>query len=189
MKVKVGISARHVHLTKEDKDILFGEGYELTKRNDISQIGQFACNEVVTIKTDKGSIENVRILGPCREYTQVEISKTDSFSLGLNPPVRDSGDLEGSDPMIIVGPKGHIVKPNCTIIATRHIHVDPKTEELYDLHNGERVRVFVPGEKGGTMDNVTIKCSEKAFYEMHIDTDDANAFFIKNGDELEFEKY
>lgn len=189
MKVKVAISARHIHLTKEDKDILFGSDYELTKRNDISQIGQFACNETVTLKTDKGLIENVRILGPLRSYTQVEISKTDSFGLGLKPPLRDSGDLENSETITIIGPKGQITKENSTILAIRHIHVDRKTESELDIHDGDIVRCYVKGEKGGVMENVHIKCSDKYVFEMHIDTDDANAFFINNGDELEFEKY
>ena len=110
MKVNIGVSARHVHVTKEDVKILFGEGYELNKKVDLSQPGQYACNEQVTLEGAKGKIERVRILGPERGETQVEISKTDSFALGVKPPVRNSGDLDGAAEITIIGPKGKITK-------------------------------------------------------------------------------
>lgn len=189
MKVKVAISNRHVHLSKNTKDILFGSDYELTKRNDISQIGQYACNETVTIKTEKNEMKNVRVLGPLRAYDQVEVSKTDSYFLGINPPVRDSGDLENSETVTIIGPKGEVVAKNSTIIAIRHIHIDPKTSEELGLKNHDIVKAHINSIKGGDIENVLIKCDPSYVYEMHLDTDDGNAFFLKNGDEVEFEKY
>ena len=108
MKISIGVSNRHVHLTKEHLNILFGEGYGLEKKNDLTQPGQFASTALVTIKTEKSEISNVRVLGPVRPYTQVEISKTDAYKLGLNPPVRNSGDLKDSAPITIVGPNGSV---------------------------------------------------------------------------------
>ena len=116
MKVSIGVSNRHVHLTREHFKILFGEGKELEKRNDLTQPGQFASTSIVTIKTDKSEIENVRVLGPFRAYTQVEISKTDDYKLGLNPPIRDSGNLKGSSPITIIGPSGVVdLEEGCII--------------------------------------------------------------------------
>ena len=122
MKVTVGISAHHVHLTKEDLEILFGEGYELTVNRNINQPGQFASNEFVTIRTPKSEIAHIRILGPVRSYTQVELSKTDYIKLGLDAPIRESGDVENSAKVTIIGPKG-MIEREAGIIATRHIHV------------------------------------------------------------------
>ena len=182
MKVSIGVSNRHVHLKESDLFILFGDGYELTKQRDIHQPGQFASKEVVTILTDKGSIENVRVLGPIRSYTQVEISKTDAYKLGINPPVRDSGDLTGSAPISIIGPKGRIdLKEGC-ILATRHIHITPKQMELYGLKDRETVSVLLPGEKGGILHNVSLKVAENSYFELHIDTDDANAHLVTSSD-------
>ena len=182
MKVSIGVSNRHVHLTKEHLELLFGKGYELIKKVDINQPGQFAATDVVTIKTAKSEIKNVRILGPIRSYTQVEISKTDSYTLGLNPPVRDSGDLVGSAPITIIGPNGSIELSEGCIIANRHIHITPKQMEYYNLVGNDKVSVKIDGEKGGIIDNVYLKVAEDAFFELHIDTDDANAHLIKNGD-------
>lgn len=182
MKVSIGVSNRHVHLTKEHLEILFGEGYELQKKVDINQPGQFAATDLVTIKTPKSEIENVRILGPIRPYTQVEISKTDAYKLGLNPPIRDSGDLKGSSPITIIGPKGTIDIEEGCIIANRHIHILPNQMKSYGLEGREMVSVKINGEKGGILANVKLKVSEEAYFELHIDTDDANAHLIKNGD-------
>lgn len=182
MEVSIGVSNRHVHLTEEDLNILFGDGYKLEELKKINQPGQFASTAKVTLKTEKSTIENVRVLGPVRSYTQVEISKTDAFKLGLNPPVRTSGDLEGSSPITIVGPKGEIKLNQGCIIADRHIHINPKQMELYGLEGLEKVAVLVGGIKGGILYNVNLKVSEDSYYELHVDTDDANAHFIKDGD-------
>ena len=182
MKVSIGVSNRHVHLTQEHFKILFGEGKELEKRNDINQPGQFASTSLVTIKTDKSEIENVRVLGPFRAYTQVEISKTDAYKLGLNPPIRDSGNLKGSSPITIIGPSGVVELEEGCIIPTRHIHILPNQVKLYELEGKDVVNVRVGGEKGGILTNVHLKVSDEAFFELHLDTDDANAHLIKNGD-------
>ena len=184
MKINVGISNRHVHLTKEDFQILFDKE-ELTKRNDLTQPKEFASNEIVTLETSKNKIEKVRVLGPFRNYTQVEISKTDSIKLGLNPPVRNSGDLNGAESITIIGPNGKIERKSC-IIATRHIHITPEEKEKLGL--GDIVKVKIPGEKGATLDNVHVKANPNYKYELHLDTDDANANLIKQNDEVEIIK-
>ena len=181
MKVSIGVSNRHVHLTESDLYTLFGQDFKLEKRNDLTQPGQFASTSLVKLKTDKAEIDNVRVLGPTRDYTQVEISKTDAYKLGLNPPVRNSGDLKDSSLITIVGPSGS-VDVNACIIATRHIHLTKEHRKLYNLENVEKVNVKLDGEKGGIITNVYLKESEKAFFELHLDTDDANAHLIKNGD-------
>ena len=180
--MKVGISNRHVHLTKEDLNILFGA--ELTKKNDLSQSGQFACNETVILKTEKREIPNVRIIGPIRNYTQVEISKTDAYSLGINPPVRESGDLVGSEIITIIGPIGQITK-ECCIIANRHIHINREVRKQLNLENKNVISIKINGIKSGIINNVYVKEQEDFLLELHLDTDDANAFLLKNGDEVE----
>lgn len=182
MKVSIGVSNRHVHLTKEHLKVLFGEGYELEKKSDLTQPGMFASSSLVTIKTQKSEIENVRIVGPVRPYTQVEISKTDAYKLGIDPPVRDSGDIKGSSPITIIGPNGELNLEEGCIIPTRHIHILPSQLKLYGLEGKEKVCVKVDGEKGGILSNVSLKVSEDSFFELHLDTDDANAHLIKNRD-------
>jgi propanediol utilization protein len=185
MEIKVGVSARHVHLTQRDLNILFGEGYNLTKYKDLVQSGQFASNEVITIKTDKGSFDNVRILGPVRSYTQVEISKTDAYILGINPPIRSAGDLSNSETVTLIGPKGELIAYNSCIIADRHIHANKEDLEKYNLRAEEIVKIKVGGEKAGIMENVIVKAADSFRFELHIDLDDANAHLIKTGDIIE----
>ena len=182
MKIEIGVSNRHIHLKKEDLNILFGDGYELKVKNELKQPGQYAAHETLIIKTEKSTIENVRVLGPVRPYTQVEISKTDAYKLGLNPPVRDSGELSGSDKITIVGPKGEVTINEGVIIATRHIHLLKEHIKAYNLENKEVVSVRLFGEKGGIIENVHLKVSDEATLELHIDTDDANAHLVKSGD-------
>lgn len=181
--VPVSISARHLHLQQEHVDVLFGKGYQLTHFKDISQPGQYACNEKVILQGPKGTIENVRVLGPLRKQTQVEISRTDARKLGISPPVRNSGDLAGSAPITIIGPKGSIhLKEGC-IIADRHIHMTPQDAIDFGVQDKQKVSVLVEGDKGGIMGQVTIRVNERYALDMHIDTDDANAFNLK-GNEL-----
>ena len=182
MKVSIGVSNRHVHLNKDDFEKLFGTDYKLEKRNDLTQPGQYASTSTVTIKTDKSQIENVRVLGPLREYTQIEISRTDSFKLGLNPPVRDSGDLKESSPITIIGPKGTLELKSGCIIATRHIHLTKEHAKMYNLEGKDKVSIKLYGEKGGIINNVHLKICNEAYFELHLDTDDANAHLIKEGD-------
>ena len=183
MKITVGVSNRHIHLTSVDYKILLGD-IPFKKRNDLNQPGMFASELVVTLKGSKRSIENVRVLGPFRNYTQVEISKTDAYYLGTNPPVRNSGDVENAGDITIIGPNGTI-NTNCAIIASRHIHVDKKIREEHGLIGIEKVSVKIPGEKSGIIDNVYLKDSEEAYFELHLDTDDANGFLLNQNDEVE----
>ena len=185
MKVQIGISNRHVHLKQEHLNILFGENYKLENIKDLNQPGQFVSSSKVTIQTEKNEFKNVRVVGPIRDYTQVEISKSDAIKLGLNPPVRDSGDLIGSSPITIIGPKGSVELEYGCIIADRHIHITPKQMELYGLVEKEKVNVLIPGEKGGIIFNVNLKVSEQSYFELHLDTDDGNAHMIKTGDIVE----
>ncbi|MBP3921178.1 MAG: phosphate propanoyltransferase [Bacilli bacterium] len=182
MDVSIGVSNRHVHLCKRDLEILFGEGFNLEVKKDLVQPGEFASTSVVTIKTDKDCISNVRVLGPVRGYTQVEISKTDAFKLGINPPVRDSGDLDGSEGVTLIGPKGSIDLNKGCIIATRHIHISPSKVKELGLDGIYQVSVQLDGLKGGILSNVSLKINENYAFEMHIDTDDANAHLVKSGD-------
>ena len=183
MKVKIGVSARHVHLTKDDFKKLFGYD-ELTWLKDLTQPNEFAFKETVSIITEKGRINNVRILGPFRDYTQVEISKTDAYSLKINPPIRKSGDLVSSE-IVTMEHEGNTITKECCIIATRHIHINTKDLKRYNLENGEVVKLRLDGIKGGILNNVFIKASDNYTLEAHIDLDDANAHFINDKDEGE----
>lgn len=188
MKVMVGISARHLHLTKEHLEILFGKGYELTKKKDLMG-GQFAAEECVTIVGKKLSpIEKVRILGPLRSNTQVEISKTDALKLGVDAPVRESGNIEGSAPITIIGPKGALSLSEGCIVAKRHIHMSPEDAEKFGLKDNDLVSVKLEGERGGFFSNVKVRVNKSFTLEMHIDTDEANAMAIKCGSLLEIVK-
>ena len=181
MKINIGVSARHVHLCEKDYKELFGDE-ALTKLVDLTQPGQYACNEKVNLITEKGRIDNVRILAPLRNYTQVEISKTDSYVLGLNPPVRDSGDLKGSENIKLEYKDKIIEVKECCIIADRHIHISEEDALKYNLKDKQIVKLKVFGEKGGILDNVSVKVIKDAYLEAHIDLDDANAHLIKNKD-------
>ncbi len=183
--VVVGVSNRHVHLSREDVDILFGPGYQLTPIKDLGQPGQFACKETVTIVGPKGSIETVRVLGPERKETQVEVSLTDCFKLGVNPPVRDSGDLEGTPGIEIIGPNGKVVKERGVIVAKRHIHMHTSDAEKFGVKDKEIVMVAVEhGDRKLIFDDVLIRVHEKFALEFHVDTDEANAAGLKNGDNV-----
>lgn len=181
MQINIGVSARHVHLCEKDYKQLFGDEV-LTKYKDLTQPGQFACNEKVNIITENGRIDGVRILGPLREYTQVEISKTDSYVLKLNPPVRDSGDLKGAENIKIEYKNNIIEVKECVIIANRHIHISKIDALKYNFNNNDVVKLKVFGEKGAILENVHIKVQDNAYLECHLDLDDANANLIKNND-------
>jgi putative phosphotransacetylase len=180
--IPIGVSARHVHLNSEHLELLFGINYQLTKKSDLSQPGQFAAKETVTVVGPKGSLEKVRILGPVRGKTQVEVSKTDSIKLGLNPPLRESGNINGSSPATIVGPRGSIYLSEGLIIAQNHIHMSPSDAETYKVENGQYVQVKVQGKRPLLFDQVLIRVSPRYQLEMHIDTDEANAALCATGD-------
>ncbi len=180
--VPIGVSARHVHLTQEDVETLFGKGYELTKKKELMG-GQFASNEIVTIVGLKlRAMENVRILGPVRKASQVEISATDAIKLGIKTPIRESGDIKGSAPIAIVGPKGVVYLKEGCIIAKRHIHMSPEDVKAAGVNNGDTVSVQVENERGTTFNHVQIRVDKSYTLEMHIDTDEANAAKISTGD-------
>lgn len=181
----IAVSNRHVHLTKETYEMLFDEPISIKKP--LNQIGEFASMQTLTIKSPKSSMENVRVLGPFRKYNQVEISKNDAYKLGLNPPVRQSGDLEDSETITLIGPKGEVTLNNACIIAERHIHMNERKAEELGLKNEDLVRIKVDNDKGGIME-AFVKISSNGFYEIHIDTDDANCFLLSTGDEVEIEK-
>ena len=179
--VPVGISARHVHLTREAIDILFGKGYLLTKFKDLSQPGQFAANEKVMIEGKTGNRMELRILGPERAYNQVELALSETRRLGIRPPVRSSGNIKGTPGIKVIGPKGSLTLKEGVIIADRHIHMTPADARWFGVKNGERVEVVVPGEKGGVMREVLIRVSEAGRLDFHVDVDDANAFLLEQG--------
>ena len=183
MKIQVGVSNRHVHLSHEDYKILFKDT-KMDIRNNLKQPGQFASNLTVSIAGPKGVIENVRVLGPVRDYTQVEVSKTDAYKLGINPPVRDSGDLEGASLLTIISPLEQIER-EAGIIATRHIHINEEIRRQKNLVGIKEVSLKIEGEKGGILEHVRLKDSKEAYFEVHLDTDDANAFLLKNDEEVE----
>lgn len=182
MKVPIGISARHAHLTKEHLEILFGKDYSLVVLKELSQPGEFASEETISVKGEKGVLDKVRIIGPVRKYTQVEISKTDSYTLGVKPPVRESGDVKKSSPITLIGPKGEVYLEEGCIIANRHIHITPDEVKNLGLEGITNVSVLIDGPKGGIMHNVNLKVSTNYQYELHLDTDDGNAFLINQGD-------
>lgn len=180
--VPVGVSNRHIHLSAEHLEILFGKGYELTPIKDLSQPGQFACKEQLTIVGPSlRPIEGVRVLGPIRKASQVEISRTDSFTLKVKPPVRESGDIAGSAPITIIGPKGTVTLKEGCIIANRHIHMSEEEGKAFGLKDGDYVTVEVNGERRTTFYDVQVRVNKAFRLEMHIDTDDANAAGIGNG--------
>lgn len=177
-RIPIGISARHVHLTQEHVDELFGKGYQLTKKKELMG-GQFASNELVTlVGTKLRAIENVRILGPCRKASQVEISKTDCIKLGVKAPIRESGKIEGSAPIAVVGPKGVVYLEEGCIVAKRHIHMSPDDARRFGVTNGQSVKVRFDNDRGGVMEDVIIRVDPTFTLEMHIDTDEANGLGI-----------
>ena len=184
MKVPIEVSARHVHLSKPDLEKLFGPGYELTKLKGLSQPGQFAAKETVKLVGPAGQLEKVRVLGPCRQETQVEVSETDAKQLGINPPVRDSGDLAGSAGVKIIGPKGEIDLPEGVILALRHLHLDPATAAAFKLKDGDRVKVDIGGARDLLFENVLVRVSPAYKSAMHIDMDEANAAGIDKSNNL-----
>lgn len=182
--IKIGVSQRHIHLSQEDLETLFGKGYELTKLKPLMG-KEFAAKEVVTlVGASLKAIENVRVLGPVRKQTQVEISRTDTFVLKISPPVRPSGDIKGSERVVVVGPKGSIYLKEGVIIANRHIHMTPAAAAKNDVKDGDYVDVMVEGIKPTKFYDVQVRVRDDFNVEMHIDTDDANSAGLRNGDKV-----
>jgi putative phosphotransacetylase len=181
-QVPIGVSARHIHLSKEHIAILFGEGYELKVMKDLSQPGQFAAEETVAVEGPKGKFDKMRILGPARGNTQIEISRTDAFALGVNPPVRESGKIEGTPGVKIKGPAGEVQLEQGVIIAARHIHFHTSDAQAWGIQDKQLLRVRVGGDRGLVFENVIARVSDQYALDMHIDTDEGNASGAKTGD-------
>lgn len=181
-RVPVGVSARHIHLSQEHIEILFGSGYQLKEMKPLSQPGQFAAEETVAVVGPKGKFDKVRILGPARSRSQLEISRTDSFSLGIPAPVRESGNTDGTPGIKIVGPQGEVDLEDGVIVAARHIHFHTDDAVKWGIADKQKLSVRVEGERAVVFENVIARVSDTFALDMHIDTDEANAAGVKNGD-------
>lgn len=182
--IKVGVSQRHIHLSQKDLEILFGKGFELTKAKTLMG-REFASEQFVTlVGPSLKSIERVRVLGPVRKNTQVEISRTDTFVLKVSPPVRPSGEIEGSEKLVVVGPKGCVYLKEGVIIANRHIHLTPEFAKENGISDNDYVDVLVEGIKPTKFFDVQVRVRDDFNVEMHIDTDDANSAGLKNGNKV-----
>lgn len=179
--ILIEASGKHVHLSKEHVEKLFGEGYELTKKRDLSQPGQYLCEEKVMLIGPKGVMQNVSVLGPTRGNTQVEVSKSDAVSLGINAPIRMSGDIKGTSPIILASKTSVVRLEEGAIVAKRHIHMTPEDALKYGVTDKEKVKVKVKGERSLIFDEVIVRVSDKFNTVVHIDYDEANACgFVKN---------
>ena len=175
-QVLVEVSARHLHLSKKDFKSLFGIEGKLDKVRELSQPGEFASDKTITLKTENNIIENVRIIGPFRDQTQVEISQTDAYFLGINPPIRKSGDIINSEKCILIGPKGEVDLPEGVIIAQRHLHLDSKTAQENNLKDGNFISIKVDSENRTiTFHQVVVRVSKNYMPAFHVDTDEGNA--------------
>lgn len=181
-KAEVGLSNKHLHLKQEDIETLFGKGYTLTPSKDLKQPGQFASEEKVDIVGPKGTLKGVRVLGPARPETQVELSMTDARAIGISAPVRESGKLSGTPGVKLVGPEGEVDVEYGTIIALRHIHLSPAQAIEAGVKDKDIVSIKFGGERGVTFDNVLVRSGDGHESEIHLDTDEGNAAGLKNGD-------
>ncbi|CRK81809.1 phosphate propanoyltransferase [Neobacillus massiliamazoniensis] len=187
-EIPVGVSNRHIHLSQEDVNRLFGEGYQMTKLKDLLQPGQYACKETVTICGPKGAIEKVRILGPVRSKTQVEILEGDGFKLGRGTQTRMSGDLQGTPGITLIGPKGSVQINEGLIVAQRHIHMGPEDAKHFGVHDGQIVSIEINGPRGGILNNVAIRANDASILECHIDIEEANAMGVNSSTKIKLIK-
>lgn len=187
-EIPVGVSNRHVHLSQADMNSLFGDGHQLNKIKDLSQPGQYACKETVTICGPKGAIEKVRVLGPVRSKTQVEVLLGDSFKLGVTPPTRLSGDLNGTPGITLVGPKGSVQITEGLVVAQRHIHMNYEDAKRLGVKDGQAVSIEVEGLRGGIYNNVAIRANDTSALELHVDTEEANAMNVNSLSKIKIKK-
>lgn len=180
-RIPIGISGRHIHLSSGDLEILFGKDYVLTPIKNLSQPGQYACKEQVTLIGSKGIIDKVRIIGPTRSKTQAEILMADAFKLGVEPVIRLSGDLDDTPGLTVVGPKGIVTINEGVIVAMRHIHLNYEQGQRLGLNNGEVVSIKSEGIRSAVLDNVVVRMDENGYMDCHIDQEEANALGLKNG--------
>jgi putative phosphotransacetylase len=183
--IPVGVSGRHIHLSATDLKKLFGADAELSVYKDLSQTGQFAAKETVLLSGPKGAIPNVRILGPVRGATQVELSQTDCFHLGIPVARRNSGDISNTPGLVVVGPKGALLLEQGAMVAMRHIHMSPDDAKDFGVADGDVVRVGVTGERAVIFENVVVRVHPTFVLELHIDTDEANGAGVRNGDRVQ----
>lgn len=180
-QVPAGISVRHIHLSRQDVDRLFGRNYQLTPKKQLSQPGQYACEECLDVIGSKGELQKVRILGPERKATQIELAQTDCRNIGITAPVRSSGDTAGTPGITLRGPLGQITVPEGVIIADRHLHLSDAEAAAFGLKNGDRVQIRIDGIKPGILGNVLVRSGSGHSMDLHIDTDDGNAFLLSQG--------
>jgi len=187
MAFPCGVSARHCHISREHLDILFGQGYELQPLKELLQPDQFAAKETIALIGPRSAIYGVRILGPTRPNTQIEISLTDGFKLGIKAPIRDSGKLSATPGAVLVGPKGSVELEQGIIVAARHMHLEPARAESLGLRDGQRVAVRVQGDGDRTLifENVLVRCGVAHLSEFHVDTDEANSAGLRTGMSVE----
>lgn len=178
--IPVSVSGRHMHISRGVLDRLFGEGFQLTRLRDLGQPGEFASEQTVSVVgRSMKALERVRVLGPVRTYTQVELSGTDAVRLGIEPPVRKSGDLVGSEGVTVVGPCGSVQLADGAIMATRHVHMTERDAREYGVADGDLVRIRFPGDRSLVLENVLIRVGNSTALELHLDTDDANAAGVR----------
>ncbi|MGT2800338.1 phosphate propanoyltransferase [Streptococcus marmotae] len=182
--IPLGVSNHHVHLSQADADILFGRYYNFKKMKDLSQPGQFALEECVMVAGSKGIIEKVRILGPVRKETQVELTTTDCFKIGVKAPLRLSGELENTPGCTIIGPAGSVQLTKGCIVAKRHIHMSPTDAQRFGVQDNQNVSLELPGERGGIIHNVIIRVKDTFALECHLDTEEANALGVTGKSKL-----
>lgn len=187
--VPIGVSARHIHLSKEHLDVLFGSGYVLKPLKSLSQPGQYAAEETVALEGPKGGFAKVRILGPTRGRTQIEVSRTDAFTLGIDPPVRESGNIAGTPGLLVVGPKGKIELEQGVIVACRHIHFHTSEADAWGIRDKDRLQVLLYGERPLMFTDVIARVSDEYALDLHIDTDEANAAGVKTGDQAVIKRF
>jgi putative phosphotransacetylase len=184
-KIHIGVSARHIHLSQKHIELLFGQGYILNEFKALSQPGQFAADEVVSVQGPKGRMDKIRILGPARGDTQLEISRTDSFVLGVNPPLRQSGDINGTPGIKVIGPAGSVDLEHGVIVAARHIHFHTSDALVWGITDKQMLKVKLSGERPLVLENVIARVSDQFALDLHIDTDEANAAGVRTDEYAE----
>ena len=182
--VPVGVSARHIHLAPGELEVLFGKDYQLKPQKRLMG-GQFACEETVTLVGPRGVLARVRVLGPVRNLTQVELSTTDCYTLGIEPVLRGSGDIKGTPGIAVVGPRGALYLQEGVIVAWRHIHMKPADADYFGVKDGQMIKARAAGPRGLVLDQVLVRIADANDLELHIDTDEGNAAGLKTGDRVE----
>ena len=185
MKLPIALSNRHVHLSQADIEVLFGVGHQLVELKPLSQPGQYACEEKVDLVGPKGTIKGVRVLGPARPSTQVEISLSDGFALGVKAPIRESGDIEGTPGVKLVGPAGEVELTEGDIVASRHIHMSLDDAAKFGVQDKQMVKVRTFGPRAVVFENVLVRANANFALEMHVDVEEGNAAAVKNGEMVE----